>query len=150
MKSFFRMMAAVLALPLGGASALAGDYAVIVNAKNPVSDGGAETRNLIKRIYLKEITAWVNGVETQPLAREAGSAVQTAFHAKVLEMSESAVNEHWLRLKQTKGETPPREVGSSLILFRLVGKYEGSFAAVTAEEAAAAPPEVKVLFTFSD
>lgn len=144
------LFAALLALGVGTQHAMAAEYAVIVNAANPASGDSPDTRNLLKRIYLKEMTAWVNGVETQPLAREAGSPAQAAFHAQILGMSDTAVNEHWLRLKQVKGETPPREVGAARILFRLVGKYEGSFSVVTAEEAQELPPEVKVLFTFTD
>lgn len=144
------LFAALLTLSLGTQHAMAAEYAVIVNAANPASGDTPDTRNLLKRIYLKEMTTWANGAETQPLAREAGSPTQAAFHAKILGMSDAAVNEYWLRLKQTKGETPPREVGAARILFRLIEKYEGSFSVVTTEEAQELPPEVKILFTFTD
>ncbi len=150
MLNFKYLFAAILTAALASTSASAADYAVIINASNPIAGDNADTRAMIKRSYMKEMSAWVNGSETQPLARESGSAVQQAFHKSVLEMSDAAVNDHWLRLKQIKGETPPREVGSARILFRLVGKYEGAFSFVTAEEALEIPPEVKVLFTFSD
>ena len=150
MRKLKNLFAAALAAALTSTPAWATDYVVIVNAANPVAGDNADTRSMIKRSYLKEMSAWGNGSEAQPLAREAGSAVQQAFHKSVLEMSDAAVDDHWLRLKQIKGETPPREVGSARILFRLVGKYEGAFSFVTTEEAAEIPPEVKVLFTFSD
>lgn len=131
-------------------AAMAAEYAVVVNAANPVLEKGEDARDTVRRVYLKELSAWPGGAESQPFAREAGSPVQTAFVKAVLGMDETAINDHWTRVKQTKGETPPREVGSVNILFRLVGKFEGGLSVVTAEEAASAPAEVKVLFRFSD
>lgn len=134
---------------LAAGSAWAAEYALVVNAANPAADD-ANVRQLIRRMYLKDATAWPSGAEAQPFAREEGTQEQAAFYSKVLGMDVNAVNEHWLRVKQTKGETPPRSVGSARILYRLIAKYEGSFAVVPAAELAEAPAEVKVLFTFTD
>jgi len=142
------LIGALLLLGLAG-PAQAAEYALVVNAANPASDD-AETRQIIKRLYLKEASSWPDGAEAQPFAREAGTPEQTAFYTQVLGMDETAVDEHWLRVKQVKGETPPRSIGSSRIIYRLVGKYAGSFAVVSADEIADAPAEVKVLFTFTD
>lgn len=152
MTSIRKSLAALAVLALSGfaGDGHAADYAVIVNAANPILSEGSAAKDTVKRLYLKDLSSWPGGADAQPFAREAGSAAQTAFVAKVLGMNETAINDHWTRVKQTKGETPPREVGSDRILFRLVGKFEGGLAFVTAEEAAAAPAEVKVLFTFSD
>lgn len=130
--------------------AAAADYAVIVNSDNPVLAEGEAARETVKRIYLKELGQWPDGSPAQPLARTGGSPAQEAFVAKVLEMTGASVNDHWARLKQTKGETPPREVNSALVLFRTVGREKGGLAVLTADELLDAPAEVSVLFRFSD
>ncbi len=150
----FRYAAALLLagvmLAAGGSPAAAAEYAVIVNAANPDAGKGEALREVVKRLFLKEQTTWPSGTPAQPLARPADSPAQKAFVAKVLGMDQATLDQHWLRLKQTKGETPPREVGSALILTRLVSKYEGAFSVVSAEEAAALPEGVAVLFRFTD
>lgn len=143
------VMIALLTVPAAMDNAQAAEYALVVNAANATVDG-EDARQIVKRLYLKQASSWPGGAEAQPFAREPGTPEQTAFYSQVLGMDENAVNEHWLRVKQTEGETPPRSIGSARILFRLVGKYDGSFAVVTANEVADAPPEVKVLFTFSE
>lgn len=146
---------ALIALAITGAlliaspPAVAADYAVIVNANNPDAGKGAAMKEVVKRLFLKEQTSWPGGPPAKPLARPASSPAQQAFVAEVLGMDQAALDQHWLHLKQTKGETPPRAVGSALILTRLVGKYPGAFSVVTAEEAARLPDGVAVLFRFS-
>ncbi|MFQ5347550.1 MAG: hypothetical protein ACE5ED_06860 [Rhodothalassiaceae bacterium] len=132
------------------ATAHAADYVVLVNADNPLLDSGANAQETVKRLFLKELTSWPGGVAAKPLGRTKASPAHAAFVAKVLGMSESELETHWLRLKQTRGETPPREVGSTLILFRQIARDPGAFAPATAEEALDAPPETAVLFRFSD
>ncbi len=143
-------MLAALAAGATGATgtARAAEYMVIVNAANPDAAAGASMKEVVKRLFLKEQTNWSGGVPAKPLARPAGSAAAEAFAAEVLEMSAAELDEHWLRLKQTRGETPPRSVGSARILLRLVGKYPGAFSVVGAQEAASLPAGVKVMFTF--
>lgn len=144
------LFAGLLLAAAGAEQAAAAEYAVIVNAANPDAGKGEALREVVKRLFLKEQTTWPSGTPAQPLARPADSAAQQAFVAKVLGMDQAALDQHWLRLKQTKGETPPREVGSALILTRLVSKYEGAFSVVTADEAAGLPEGVAVLFRFTD
>ncbi len=127
----------------------AAEYAVIVNANNPDAGKGAAMKEVVKRLFLKEQTSWPSGVPAKPLARPASSPAQQAFMAEVLGMDQAALDQHWLHLKQTKGETPPRAVGSALILTRLVGKYPGAFSVVAAEEVARLPDSVTILFRFS-
>ncbi|GER07521.1 hypothetical protein GCM10007972_20970 [Iodidimonas muriae] len=148
-----RSLSLVAALGLGGTMATKGwaaDYVVLVNKANPTELSGDAAVDTIRQLYLKELSNWPNGLHADPFAREGGSPAQTAFINNILKMSPTAVTDHWTRVKQTKGETPPREVGSERILFRLIGKFEGGFAIVSAEEAASAPDTVKVLLTFSD
>lgn len=139
---------AVLTLIIGQ-GALAADYALIVNAANPIEGSEAELKSQITRLFLKQQNDWPDGTSAVPLDRKADSAEHTAFLKGVLEMSETELDTHWLRLKQISGETPPREVGSDRILIRTVGKAEGAFGMV-ANDPAGFPPEIRVLFTVSD
>lgn len=128
--------------------AAAGNYAVIVNAANSYAADGDAAKAQIKRLYLKVQRSWPGGQSAVPFGRDAGSAEQAAFEKDVLGMSNSAVDGHWLKLKQTSGETPPRGVGSARILIRQVGKEPGAFGVVTAAEKGQLGGDVKVLFEF--
>ncbi len=141
----------LIALVLGaGSAARAADYALLVNADNPLLDSKVDARETVKQLFLKELSSWPGDEAALPLARTKASPAQTAFIAKVLGMTPATLDTHWLRLKQTRGETPPREVGSTLILFRQISRNPGAFAPATADEALDAPAEVAVLFRFSD
>ncbi|RMF15507.1 MAG: hypothetical protein D6757_04430 [Alphaproteobacteria bacterium] len=141
-------LAALVTFPIAGGSAHAAEYMVIANAANPDAAKGDAMKEVVKHLFLKEQTNWPGGLPARPLARPAGSPAETAFAAEVLGMNASALDNHWLRLKQTKGETPPRAVGSARILLRLVGKYPGAFSVVSADEVDTLPPETKVVFRF--
>ncbi len=127
---------------------IAQEYAVMVNAQNGFSGDDNVKRTQIKRLYLKEQKNWPGGVEAIPFGREEGSAAQQAFIQKVLGMTGTELEAHWLKLKQMSGETPPRGVGSARILARQIGKKPGAFGVVQASEAAAVEGG-KVLFEFS-
>jgi hypothetical protein len=129
-------------------NALAQTYAVVVNAENDFTGDDAKKKTQIKRLYLKEQTAWPGGPDAIPFGRDEGSAEQTAFMQSVLGMSSSEIEGHWLKLKQIRGETPPRSIGSARILARQIGKNPGAFGVVLASEAGAIAGG-KVLFEFS-
>ena len=142
----------LVALALSVATtARAAEYVVLVNADNPLLDSGVDATETVKRLFLKELGSWPEGgPPALPLARTKALPAQAAFVAKVLGMTQAELDTHWLRLKQTRGETPPREVGSTLILFRQISRNPGAFAPATADEALDAPAEVAILFRFSD
>ncbi|PHS27610.1 MAG: hypothetical protein COA85_05085 [Robiginitomaculum sp.] len=123
-------------------------FAVVVNAANGFTGDENTKRTQIKRLYLKEQTAWPGGSEAIPFGREAGSAEQMAFEKSVLSMSSAEIEGHWLKLKQIRGETPPRGIGSVRILARQVGKKPGAFGVILASEAATIEG-AKVLFEFT-
>ncbi len=136
------------ALALTTSGAWAQTYAVVVNAENQFSGDEDTKRTQVKRLYLKEQTSWPGGIESIPFGREAGSPEQTAFEKAVLIMSSSEIEGHWLKLKQIRGETPPRGIGSARILARQIGKNTGGFGVVLATEAGGIA-NAKVLFEFS-
>jgi hypothetical protein len=123
-------------------------FAVVINAENDFTGDDHTKRTQIKRLYLKEQTAWPGGVASIPFAREAGSVEQMAFEKSVLAMSSAEIESHWLKLKQIRGETPPRGIGSVRILARQVGKKPGAFGVMLASEAATTDG-AKVLFEFT-
>jgi hypothetical protein len=152
MYTFFKKIALVFAtgcaLALSAGGAWAETYAIIVNAENQFSGDDDAKRTQIKRLYLKEQTAWPGGIESIPFGREADSPEQTAFEKAVLAMSSGEIEGHWLKLKQIRGETPPRGIGSARILARQIGKNTGGFGVVLASEAGGIEG-AKVLFEFS-
>jgi len=140
------VIAAFLAVALlagTAATAQAAEYYLIVNAANDTS----ADKDVVKRLFLKQQTSWPNGVSADPFDRSEGDAARNAFLQNVLGMTETELNAHWLQLKQTKGETPPRQVGSDNIIVRAVATKEGAFGFV--DDASSLPADVKVLFTFS-
>lgn len=122
--------------------------AVVVNAANGFSGDQTEMVQTIKRIYLKQATSWPDGEQAVPFVVGADSPVFTKFSADVLGMSQSEINDHWTKVKQTDGETPPREIGSASILFRQIGRKTGAFGLVSDADAANLPEGVKILFTY--
>jgi len=144
-----RIASLAAAFVLGaGAAAEANTYLVVVNEANSAASQAGDPKAVVKRLFLKQQTRWPDGPEAQPMARKSDSAVQKAFRAKVLGMSKSEVQSHWANMKQTQGETPPREVGTALILFRRLRREPGAFTVLTEDELAQAPAEVKVLYEF--
>lgn len=125
-------------------SALADEYAVVVNAGNEITSDYSQ----IKNFFLKKQTSWKNGEVVVPLGRLQGSAEQQAFNKIILAMSDSELSEYWQSQKQKTGDTPPKEVGSESILFRQIKRKAGAFSVVKAS--AKLPSDVKVLFTFAD
>lgn len=124
--------------------AMAQSFAIVVNSANA---GSADT-SLIKNLYLKKQTSWGGGAEAVPLARSAGSPEQEAFLSSVLGMSQSDLDNYWASEKSKTGATGPREVGSTNILLRQIGRKPGAFGVVSAAEASALPEGVKVLSKF--
>lgn len=142
-------LAAVAALVAGlaAAPAQAGEFAVLVNADNDV--GGEQARAEVARLFLKRKSEWPNGVRARPFARPADSAAHAAFVASVLEATPDQLQHWWARLKQTRGETPPRAVGSTRFLLRAIGRREGAFGYAAKSEIESLPEGVKILFEFN-
>lgn len=151
MMKYINMLVVLVAIAISAAMAgpsFAGDYLVIVNANNGASGSEDVLKQITKRQYLKQQSAWPDGEASMAFARKADSPIQAAFMANVLGMNETELHTHWLRLKQTTGETPPRSIGSARIIIRQVSKKKGAFGAVSKAEAGELPAEVKVLFEF--
>jgi len=123
----------------------AGELVVVGQAGNSYSGAPDATRQLLARLFLKQLTAWPNGSAAKVYAAPSGSPEMSAFRDKVLMMNEGALASHWLTLKQKTGETPPREVGSSNIMGKLIAQSPGAFGIMKKSDFAAAPGNLKVL-----
>jgi hypothetical protein len=122
-------------------------YVLVVHAENPCRDDAATAKALIKRLYLKDLTAWADGTEARPYAREATAAEQVAFLKDVVGMTEAELARHWLRLKNTDGTTPPKAAESERLLLKHIARHRGAFGVVR-KEAVAGAEGVRVLFEF--
>jgi hypothetical protein len=143
----------LLALPQGPAPKPEGErppprrttYAVIAHAKTP--DLPPESaRATIRKLFLREAAQWPDGPEARAYAREGNSDEHRAFLRDVLGMSEAELARHWLRLKNTDGTPPPKEVDSERMMLRFVARREGAFGIVRVEAARA--EGIKVLLEF--
>ena len=146
--------AAVLAAPAlgsirGSAEATAGEYAVVVNKKNGYEPSDKEqTRNLIKALFLKKRKDWPSGETAKPFAYREGTPEAVAFQKQVLKMSDAELSKHWLSLKQTTGDTPPRELPSASLALKFIDKFEGAFSVMSKEDAEANKDSVKMIYEF--
>lgn len=121
-------------------------FAVIVNAQNVLDTDADSARAQVRKLYLKEATEWSNGVVALPFGREASSAAQTAFLERVLGMSQAALARHWIKLKNLRGVSSPKQVESAALVRRYVVKYPGAFGIVPIEEASG--DDIRILFEF--
>lgn len=122
-------------------------YAVVINANAKVTETGDAAKALIKKLFLKELTQWPGGTEAKPYAREAAAAEQAAFLKDVLGMSDAELARHWLKMKNTNGTTPPKDVDTERMLLKYIAKTDGAFGVVKVDAAKAAEG-VKILFEF--
>lgn len=124
-------------------------YVVLVNAENDISgDDGARAE--VVRLFMKRSTEWSNGLRAEPFDRSPDSPARQAFVSHVLDSSSSELDDWWLRLRQTRGETPPREVGSARLLLRAISRRDGAFGFAARSEVEPLPEDVRVLFEFAD
>jgi len=148
----FTLIAALAATPLKhGADAgeplpQEGTYAVVVHKDNPFKGSTDEAKTLVKQLYLKTQTAWPDGSASEPFGRKEGSDEEVAFFKNVLGMSDAELTRHWIKMKNSKGETPPRALGSSRLALKYAARNKGGFTVVKASEAE--DEGVRVLFTF--
>lgn len=124
-------------------------YLIVINANNRFSDDEKIMKAQIKRLYLKQQRAWPNEFKSLPFGRPADNAAYDAFITHVLGMTETQLNSHWLRLKQTTGETPPEAVSSPRSLLRQIARNKGAFSIIRDDEARKLPAKVRILFSFS-
>lgn len=140
----------ISAVGLSGAiskSAAAVDYYVIVNTENNFNGSDEDVKSLLRRVYLKTTRNWPGGTIAVPFARKQSDTAHAALLNNILMMTDAEHSDHWARLKQTTGDTPPRAVGSDSILLRLIKREPGAVGVI--ESSGDAPKGVKVLLKLS-
>lgn len=129
--------------------AAAADYVVVVNETNEFSGDPAAIKQQLKKLFLKQQSEWPSGEKAIPFDRDGDSASHQALLTVILGMTEAEIAAHWKKMKQVRGDTPPRAVGSASILLRLLAKKKGAFGIVKSEEAANLPKGVKEILSIS-
>lgn len=132
-----RLIFLAAALLLSGLVPLANaaDFVVVVNAKNTYAGNPSDTKALVTRLYLKQITSWPDGSQSKVFAAPDDSAQMVAFRERILGMSQPELVGHWLSVKQRTGETPPRAMAATAVLIKLIEQYPGSMSLMLRGEA---------------
>ncbi|MGF1545185.1 MAG: hypothetical protein ACFB00_11910 [Parvularculaceae bacterium] len=119
----------------GAADPAGGDgVVVLVNAHNEISLDEDETKRLLRRLYLKERSSWPDGERAVFFARASADVAERRFRREILDMTDASLDDHWIRQKQTRGETPPRAVRSTRILMRQIERRPNAVGVVTKSE----------------
>lgn len=132
------------------ASAQSKFYA-LVNTKNDISLTENEIPILLKRLYLKKSTEFPGGKKALFFARRKDSLEEIAFRKTILKLKQSQLEDHWLRMKQTRGLTPPRGIGSTRILLRQLKSRPEAIGVLSEQDYrkhAKELSDVKILLTF--
>lgn len=108
----------LLALCLWGIAATsAADVVVIVSAKNPVMSLRADQ---VADIFLGQVGNFPDGAEAVALDQRLGTPLRDEFYTKVAARSAPLIKAHWSKMIFTGRGQPPREIGSSSAVRRLV------------------------------
>lgn len=108
------------------------DLIVIVNNDNTYSASDEELRQIVKRLLLKKVSDWPGGQSAEPYLPKSSSPESRLITAKLYNLEESELEAYWARVKQTTGQSRPREVGSSRIIMKLVERDPGGVGIVGA------------------
>lgn len=138
-------------LMVGGvaATAYAGEsFAVIVNSENTYKGSPDEMKDTVAKVFLKQRQEWPGGLTSKPYDRPKTSKEHTALLSELVKMNDAKLAEHFVKLKQLRGETAPRVIRPDKITMSLVGKDKGAMAVVKDSALKGLSDKVKVLFKF--
>ena len=114
-------------------NATAGEIAIIINEKNPAVDLSDLE---IKQLYLKNNTHWKHGKKIRPAAYSYEADIAIEFYSKVLFMTETEVERHWIEVQYGKALKPPVQLDDSSAMLKFIGKFKGSIGFVELNEVA--------------
>ncbi len=126
-------------------------FYVLVNTENDISLAENETLILLNRLYLKKSTEFPGGKKALFFARRKDSLEEIAFRKTILKLKQSQLEDHWLKMKQTRGLTPPRGIGSTRILLRQLKSRPEAIGVLSEKDYrkhAQDLSDVKILLTF--
>ena len=94
-----------------------GELVVIVSSKSPVS---ALRQEQVADIFLGQIANFPSGAEAVALDQEVGSADRDEFYSKVAAKTRPLVKAYWTKMIFTGRGQPPKEVGGSAAIRKMV------------------------------
>jgi ABC-type phosphate transport system substrate-binding protein len=108
------------AIVLAGAAlhnAAAGELVVIVSSKSPIS---ALRQEQVADIFLGQIASFPGGLEAIALDQSIGSPERDEFYSKVASKTRPLVKAYWTKMIFTGRGQPPREIGGSAAVRKMV------------------------------
>lgn len=141
-KTFKRFVAASLASISLIASAVAfSAVAVIVHPSN----SNDLSKSDITRIFLGKKKSFPDGADAIPVDQKEGSAARSAFVGTVLKKNDQQIKAYWAQLLFTGKGTPPKEVGTSADVKKLISENPALIGYIDAADADAS---VKIVHQF--
>jgi ABC-type phosphate transport system substrate-binding protein len=106
MKPTFVLLAGLLALTADPAPSPAQDFAVIVNASNPIS---TLSKDEVAKLFLKKTVSWSSGQSASPVELPVTAKVRESFAREVLNKSVAQVRSYWQQQIFSGRDVPPPE-----------------------------------------
>lgn len=120
--SFKRNLAAGLVAAALCHSATAGELVVIVSSKSPVSSLRQEQ---VADIFLGQVASLPGMAEVVAVDQVIGSPERDEFYSKVTSKTRPLVKAYWTKMIFTGRGQPPKEVGNSAAIRKLVADNPG-------------------------
>ena len=118
MRSPFSFLASML-LAFAGGAASAGELAVIVSAKSPLT---ALRADQVADIFLGQNARFPDGAEAVALDQSIGSPLRDEFYWKVAAKSPPLLKAYWTKMVFTGRGQPPKEAASSAAVRKMVAE----------------------------
>jgi ABC-type phosphate transport system substrate-binding protein len=119
--SFVQSLAALL-LAAACQGVWAGELVVIVSSKSPVSSLRADQ---VADIFLGQIANFPGGMEAVALDQRIGSPERDEFYEKIASKTPPLVKAYWTKMIFTGRGQPPKEVGGSAAIRKMVADNPG-------------------------
>ncbi len=136
----------VLTTLLAGLSILAsvGAFSAVAVIVHP-SNGNALSESDISRIFLGKSKSYPDGSEAIPVDQQEGAASRSAFVSTILKKNDQQIKAYWAQLLFTGKGTPPKEVGGTGDVKKLVSQNPSLIGYIDASEV---DGSVKVVLEF--
>lgn len=122
-------------------TSLCAEVLIVVGAKSNLT---SLSKNQVKDIFLGRVTSLPNGSLAIPLDRLESNPLREEFYFKVTNQTAAQVKAHWAKLYFTGRGVPPKEVGDSAEIKKMLNALP---AAISYIDRAALDSAVKVIFS---
>ena len=122
------MKALLLGILLCISAARAEDFAIIVNAQNPMT---TIPRTMVADFYLKRIKNWPDGVPQRFFDRTDKSELRKTFIRTVIHKSSRDVEMYWIGQKLYSGLSAPTQLASDTMVEIMVARFPGGIGYVS-------------------